>query len=281
MKNHSQHSPTSKASLEDIVFRKRNKAYGAYQLRRVWHRNTGIAFLITVGISALLLLVPVVAKLFSTAAPSEFKSIDDDIMINPLPPAPEEPEEEPVPEAPAPPPPPARDQIRFVEPEVGEPDPMKPEDSELEKIDSTDALISHFTHEADGEDGPPTIEFPEGDGDGEAIRELRIEPKDDLPKEDDFTFMEKNPAPVNMDQVKSKMDYPAMARESGIEGRVILRVLLDENGRYMKHVVKQSPHKWLTEEAIKHVDEIRFTPGIQAGNPVKCWITVPFDFRIH
>ena len=51
-------------SLDDIVFEGRNKAYGAFQLRRSYQRHLGSALAITVMAGAVLLLVPLAIHRF-------------------------------------------------------------------------------------------------------------------------------------------------------------------------------------------------------------------------
>lgn len=84
-----------------------------------------------------------------------------------------------------------------------------------------------------------------------------------------------------MSDLSSKIAYPKKARDSGIVGRVVFRVLIDERGNYIKHKVMRSPHDMLTEACAKHIHILKFTPGILDGKPIKVWVTVPFDFKIE
>ncbi len=99
-------------------------------------------------------------------------------------------------------------------------------------------------------------------------------------KETESATLNKPPMPVNLNEVKSQFDYPKKAFEAGIEGRVIFKVLIDEDGRYVKHVVVISPHSLLTKESEKHLPKLRFTPAIQKGKALPVWVSVPFDFKI-
>jgi protein TonB len=107
----------------------------------------------------------------------------------------------------------------------------------------------------------------------EPVKEKEIGP-------DEFVMLEKEPAPVNMDDIKKLIGYPPMAKEAEIEGKVVLRVQVDKTGSYLKHIVIKDPHPILTAEVVKHIRNLKFTPGIQSGKPIKVWVTIPFDFKL-
>jgi protein TonB len=96
----------------------------------------------------------------------------------------------------------------------------------------------------------------------------------------EFVLLEKEPTPVNLDQVKSLIGYPPMAKEAEIEGRVIIRIQVDKNGQYVKHIVIKDPHPILTKAVTDKISALSFTPGIQAGKPIKVWVTIPFNFEL-
>ncbi len=59
-----------------------------------------------------------------------------------------------------------------------------------------------------------------------------------------------------------------------------MRVLVDKTGKYKKHVVLKDPHPILTKAVEKKLGKLQFTPGIQGGQPIKVWVTIPFDFKL-
>ena len=61
---------------------------------------------------------------------------------------------------------------------------------------------------------------------------------------------------------------------------MIVRVLVDKTGKYKKHVVLKDPHPILTKAVEKKLNMLQFTPGIQGGQPIKVWVTIPFDFKL-
>lgn len=96
----------------------------------------------------------------------------------------------------------------------------------------------------------------------------------------DFVILEKEPLPINLDEVKAAISYPANAKENGIQGKVITRIFIDKAGNYVKHIVIKNPHSDLTNAVVEHLPKLRFTPGMQSGKPLAVWMTIPFDFRL-
>lgn len=98
---------------------------------------------------------------------------------------------------------------------------------------------------------------------------------------DEFVLLDEQPVPVNMDVIADVIEYPDSAWDNGISGKVLLRVLVDASGKYVRHKVLQTPHQWLTAEVERHIAKLQFTPAIQNGRAIATWVTVPFDFRIQ
>lgn len=97
---------------------------------------------------------------------------------------------------------------------------------------------------------------------------------------DEFVLLDEQPTPLNMDEIKRAIVYPQRCLDNGMRGKVILRVLIDQHGKYVKHKVLRTPHPWFTEEVERHISQIRFTPAIQNGRAIVTWVTVPFDFQL-
>jgi periplasmic protein TonB len=84
-----------------------------------------------------------------------------------------------------------------------------------------------------------------------------------------------------MDDVKKAIGYPPVAKEAGIEGQVMLRILVDEQGNYIRHIISKAAHPLLQAEVEKHARELHFTPAIQGGKPIKFWVNIPFNFKLQ
>lgn len=96
----------------------------------------------------------------------------------------------------------------------------------------------------------------------------------------DTLTLEKEPVPVNLPEVKKLIGYNPMAKEAEIEGKVVLRIKVNERGEYVKHIVLKDPHYLLTNSVTSKISQLRFTPGIQDGKPIAVWVTIPFDFKL-
>jgi protein TonB len=80
-----------------------------------------------------------------------------------------------------------------------------------------------------------------------------------------------NPAPA----------YPQRARRMGYEGIVMLKVLVDENGRVDDlTVLESSGYPILDRTALASVRKWLFEPGTEGGNKKKMWVRVPVRFRL-
>ena len=74
--------------------------------------------------------------------------------------------------------------------------------------------------------------------------------------------------------------YTREARRVGVQGIVILRVLLLGDGKLDRiRVVRRLPYG-LTENAIRAACEIKFKPAIKEGKPVAQWVALEYGFRL-
>ena len=74
--------------------------------------------------------------------------------------------------------------------------------------------------------------------------------------------------------------YTREARRVGVQGNVVLRVLLLGDGKLDRiRVVRRLPYG-LTENAIRAACEIKFKPAIKDGKPVAQWATLEYGFRL-
>lgn len=95
-----------------------------------------------------------------------------------------------------------------------------------------------------------------------------------------FAVVERNPKPLNLTEVQRTIGYPKAAQQQGIEGKVVVRVLVDEQGRTVKHVVIESPDPLLTEAVVSALPKLTWKPAIQKKKPIMCWVTLPFHFKL-
>ena len=79
---------------------------------------------------------------------------------------------------------------------------------------------------------------------------------------------------------KKLPDYTREARRVGVQGIVVLKVLLQGDGKIGRvRVIRRLPYG-LTENAIRVACEIKFKPAMKAGQPVAQWLNVQYAFRL-
>lgn len=83
-----------------------------------------------------------------------------------------------------------------------------------------------------------------------------------------------------MKALQASITYPEMAKEAGIEGRVIVQFVVDEDGTVTNPKVARGAHKLLNEAALSAVKEQTFKPGTTDGRPVPVQMSLPVTFRL-
>jgi periplasmic protein TonB len=108
----------------------------------------------------------------------------------------------------------------------------------------------------------------------------REEPREQEPEI--FVIVEEMPELVGgLASIQSQIRYPEIARKAGVEGRVFVQFVVDENGNVVDPVVTRGLGAGLDEEAIRAVSQARFTPGKQRGQPVRVRMSLPITFRLR
>jgi len=85
-------------------------------------------------------------------------------------------------------------------------------------------------------------------------------------------------APVPIYQPEPQ--YTEEARQAGIQGAVILGIVVDENGQAQAIRVSRSRDPGLEKKAIEAVSAWRFRPGQKDGKPVPVQASVEVNFRL-
>lgn len=99
--------------------------------------------------------------------------------------------------------------------------------------------------------------------------------------EDFFVVVEEMPQLIGgLESLARQIQYPEMARRAGIEGRVFVQFIVDEEGEVVHPRVIRGIGGGADEEALRVVRQARFTPGIQRGQPVRVQFALPIIFRL-
>lgn len=81
--------------------------------------------------------------------------------------------------------------------------------------------------------------------------------------------------------VGKHLDYPTYARSNQIEGRVLLQFVVDKEGSLLDVKAISSPHKSLSEEAIRVVSKYdSWKAGKEMGKAVKMSFILPLTFQL-
>lgn len=234
--------------------------YGAYVLKKNYAKYMAVAL----GIGVFLHLLCIAAYFFLTGLDSDHKIATVRFMdINELFNAPPLQEIEVPPQV-------TLDLPDAIPPAAGMPIIVRDEEA------LTDLTIQ--TQEEIRADIAPPVAY--GSGDGGEIRveitgEIESLPNDD-PTMDEVVAVEQQPVIV----ANVAPEYPELARQAGIEGRVILKALIDEKGNVTRVSVLQGDDIF-KESAVAAMYKMRFKPAINGSKPIKVWITIPFNFQLE
>jgi periplasmic protein TonB len=249
-------------AFDDIVFENRNKEYGAYSLRKKYNRNVVIALIIGILILGTAVIAPYLnAKAAENKAKKAERQVE--IKMENL----DHPAEQVAPPPPPPPPPPdAVQQARYVPPVVV--DSVKPEEvSQLMSADQAQVEVQNT----------------------EVVEEVAVvaeEVKENVDDAEPFVVVEEMPMFPGgeaelLKYIADHTQYPEVAKENNIQGKVIVRFCVTSKGGVDKVEILKSVDPELDKEAIRVVKTLpAFKPGKQGGKPVPVWYMVPINFTL-
>jgi periplasmic protein TonB len=97
-----------------------------------------------------------------------------------------------------------------------------------------------------------------------------------------FVIVEEMPELIGgLPGLQRQINYPEIAKRAGVEGRVIVEFIVDENGDVVEPRVVRGPGAGLDEEALRVVSRAKFQPGRQRGQAVRVRMTLPITFRLR
>ena len=134
-----------------------------------------------------------------------------------------------------------------------------------------------------------TIEDEIIDLNAELIFDERIElpqppSEEDIPDDEEiFIIVEQKPGiPGGIrQQINKHLKYPEIAQKAGIEGRVVVQFVVNENGKVVQPVVMRGIGGGCDEAAVRAIQKLNFSPGMQRGRPVKVQMTVSVVFDLQ
>ena len=267
------------ATLDDIVFANRNKAYGAFSLRKGYRADVTKATLIGAALFVLAMFAPAILSKLASDDKEELVEVNVDLMN--IPPPPIDPTE------PPPPPPPPIEQpkvntVKFLPPEVKK-DEEVPEETPPPTVEEIkEAVVANKTIEGDPNANeiivaPEAIAAPSKG----TVVEAAPEP------EKVFTVVEQQPefpgGTAEMYKYLGKnIKYPSAASRANVSGRVFMSFVVNVDGSIQDVAVLKGLGFGCDEEAIRVVKAMpKWKPGKQSGRAVRVKYNLPINFQLE
>lgn len=82
--------------------------------------------------------------------------------------------------------------------------------------------------------------------------------------------------------IAEHVDYPVIAAENGIQGKVYVQFVVDKDGSVTMAKVVRGVDPSVDQEALRVINSLpRWKPGKQRGKPVRVSYTVPINFQLN
>jgi periplasmic protein TonB len=254
----------NRLNFDDLLFEKRNRDYGAYQLRKRYNSVIVTGIFLATCIVVLLVLLPFFSNRgndrvlrgglnYVSVNMENLEPPIDPIIIPPAPPPPEETHIQEV--------------VQYIPPVVV--DTLLP----LEPTQATaDDILAHSendrTNASATGSGDDLLSGLDGSETGEAFFVVEVMP---LFKGGDLSKFR--------EWVGKRTNYPQAAYERKIRGTVFLTFIVEKDGSVSNVTVVKGVDPLLDNEAIKAISESpKWTPGLQRGQPVRVRFSIPLNF---
>jgi protein TonB len=265
--------------LNDIIFAQKNREYGAFVLRKYYHKFLSYATIAALVFFVLSVSTPlIVAYLKPKAVVEKKKAKIIDYTQLAEPPSIEKKQQEIVK---VDEPPPLKSTVQFLPPVVKADELVKeefiPSQEELKEVDP-----GAKTQKGDSLQG---IDF--------STREIEEKPEEKQidetveEKPEIFTFAEEMPSYPGGDEalyafVTANIEYPEIAKRAGVEGKVFVSFVVTKDGSLSTIRVEKGIGGGCDEEAVSVIRKMpRWTPGKQNGRPVYVKVIVPILFKLQ
>ena len=263
----------------DLVFEGRNQAYGAYKLRKGTTKRNIWSIIIVFGAAILLYLGLRVQSMVEANREVENLQLvelsaleqkkkeakvekKEEIKVEP----------ERIVER-------VKSSVKFTAPVIKKDEEVREEDEiKLDEVEKSDKSIGAFTVEGNDEVG------------GEVLKAKEEIAAPEPPKEEDskvFDVVEQMPSfpggqAALMKWLADNMNYPVIAAENGVQGRVVVQFVVEKDGSVSDVQVVKSVDPSLDKEASRVVSAMpKWIPGKQNGAAVRVKYTVPVTFKLQ
>ncbi len=277
----------SSKEWRDIVFEGKNKEYGAYTLRAgsVHRHSKAVIIVISVLIPSLILLALFYNGAFSKAEDEQI-TVNTEIELTTF----EEEYEEEI-----------EEEEKFEIPDEPE-EIIAPEEVANEQQVTNILVTEDENYEEDKQvknqdevmDNAALfgqVDVTEGVEDLNKTRIIDQVIVEEKPAEDEQVYnmamVEQTPefpgGPTAMYKwLSDHINYPAVAAEEGVQGKVIVEFVVSKTGAFENVRVLRGRHAALDKEALRVVKAMpKWNPGRNNGNPVKVTYTLPVTFKLQ
>lgn len=264
------------SDLLDILFEDRNKAYGAYDLRRTYQKRLTVALLITAAVALL--------ALGGSFLASSMKKSAGKIQVKEVTLADIKQDEEKKPEPPPPPPPkqepPKVEMTKFTPPKIVKDEEVKKEEIPPEVEELKDTKIDVVSQEGIKDEGLAPVVVDEGkqvieqkkeEDENKVFEKVEVEASFPGGERDWRKYLERN------------LDANTPVENGAPEGSytVTVQFIVDKEGN-ISDVRSLSNHGYgMEEEAVKVIKKgPKWVPAIQNGRNVKAYRRQPITFVV-
>ena len=262
-----------KQSWTNVIFEGKNKSYGAFELRALYNTYISRALIIAVIIFSIAISAPLVMSMLNLGKEEEDVVQNVEITLEAPPPV--------DPKTPPPPPPPQIEMpkvaaaVKFLPPKVEEDEKVQDEDPPTVD-DMKDKQIS--TENREGE--KTAVDVIEEAPRGNVIEE---------PKEPEFFLTAEEMPEFEGGMaglykfIGNNIQYPKIASQQGIEGRVIVSFIVNTEGMITNPEVVKGIGGGCDEEAIRVLKMVPKWKKVakQNGRPVPLKYTMPIKFTLN
>lgn len=270
------------ADVLDIIFDNRNKAYGAYELRKNYHIRLRRSMMIAATLVMISVSAPIVASMFDKPIvvdlPNDHPRIIKDIeVIIPKEPEPKVPEAKPLePSNPV-------TTIANTTPIIEAAAVVNDADLPPTKEELKDAVAGIENKEGEGTD---VLDLPIIDHEGEGSRIIPQEPApNDNEIFDDVDVSQMPEFPGGEEELirylAQNIQYPKQALDGNTEGRVLIGFVVNKEGDIDDVKVLRSIGDGCDEEAVRVIHKMpKWKPGKNNGKLVNVFYNLPVTFQL-
>jgi protein TonB len=258
----------------DVIFKDRNQAYGAYQLRKENSHTTAKALLIATSMFAFALVVPTIISKIHVAPKAVFVPNDIPTIVHLTP-------------------------ITILHEKVLPAAQLKQVVAQKNTVESKPMVVvqDNLAHVEpptnkqfiDADPGVATVTGKTGAGiviDEKQGTEAILGTAEGTNTDKPFIVAENNPEYPGGEAAFAKflqnhIRYPNLAKENGVQGRVFVQFVVERDGSLTDLQIVRNPGSGLGEEAVRVLKiSPHWKPGSQNGKLVRVQYTVPVNFAL-